>query len=200
MSSAEQLVTEAYRMLGAIDSHDTAPAPADMKLGLDRLTRMIDGWALKGLNVVTTSVVCNFSANDTLIRTTTDNFFKVAKGLNVSGAGVSSRVAKLDPAGQALWLELPTTQAGDAVTLTFTLLPLQARFMEAVAALLAKRLQLKDGELPAWAQEIAIDGWRGIQANYMPVFNPTFDIALRSTSTQVNNIIPSANDPNFNNG
>ena len=184
MSSAETVVTNAYRFLSLIDIADEAPSPADMKRGLQALNTMIDGWAGEGLNVIDQTLTGTFTSGEKTVREI-ETTAALAPGMTATATGISARIKSIDSPTQ-ITLDTAHTQSGAATSIAFTVIPFQARFEEAVAALLALRIALYAGEdnVPALVVSMAKNGWLALQANFIVVPNAQFDAMLLNTATQ----------------
>lgn len=186
MSTANEIVTDAFRLLHAIDIAEAAPDPAETTAALRTLNKMLDSWAAQNLNV-STQILSGNSELDSAVITGLSSTAKLAPTLNVSGTGIpaSTRIKTVDSLTQ-ITLDTPAIASGSAVDLTFTAIPFDPRFEEGVAALLAKRVALLIGEdnIPALVIELANEGWKALMANFIPVPKAGFDPMLTNTSAQ----------------
>lgn len=181
MSSAETVVTEAFKAINAIDINETAPSPAEAAAGLARLNRMIDSWQGQGLNTATVAMAADVTLDSPTI--TVASTRRLAPGLNVTGTGVTGRILSIDSPTQ-FTLDADATAGGSSVTLTFTALPFQPKFELGVIALLAMRLAVSADDVPPWVAQDAHDGWLALQANFIVVPSASFDLGLTNTSLQ----------------
>ena len=183
MSTAQEIVIDAFELLSAIDINDPQPSPAEMTRALRALDQMIDGWASDDLNVISQTIagtVTSGSAEVSNLATTS----KLAVGMNVTGTGISAstRILTIDSDTQ-ITLDTNATASGSAVSLLFAVVPFQPRYEEGVAALLALRIAPRIGEdnIPAMTVQLANDGWARLQANFMRTPEIGFDVALVDT-------------------
>ncbi len=179
MSTAQEIVTDAFRLLAAIDIAEAAPSAAEMTVGLRALTQMIDAWAGNHLNVLDQTVTGTVDGSTAVITDVSDTSL-IAVGMTVTGTGVSGRIKSIDDAKSQIELDAVTTVAGESVSLACTFLPLQSRHEQGVAALLALRLAPLIGQssVPAYVQKLADDGWHALQAQFQRVPQMEFDEEL----------------------
>lgn len=182
--TAEEIVTAAFRLIGALDIAEERPSAAEMTNGLRVLGRMIDSWQASSLNIVTRSLTANFSSGSTTV-TDLSSTAQLAPGLNVSGTGIAdgTRVASIDSTTQ-ITLDTATTVQGSGTTLTFTALPFESKYEKGVIALLAMDLapQLGIYNIPLTVQNMASDGWANLTANFMQTGTIIYDKDLLYTS------------------
>lgn len=182
MSSAQEIVTDAVGLLGVLDINEAAPSSVEMSKGLRALTQMIDAWAAQGLNVENQTVTGTVDGTTAVITDVSDTT-KLAKGMNVTGTGVSGRILEIDDEQSTITMSANTTIAGSEVSLAFTAMPFQSKFEQGVAALLALRLApLYEAPIPEYVAVMARDGWSALQANFARPGAMSFDPALTHTS------------------
>jgi hypothetical protein len=192
MSTAQEIVIDAYGMLGAIDITETAPSPVEMTKCLRVLDQIIAGWARDGLAVADQTRTCTLNGTTGLITNPIDpltglvDTIKLAPGMNASGTGISGRILTVNEAGHQIQMNQVTTIAGTAVPVAFTILPLEAKFERGVAALLALQIAPLIGEdnIPPMVVREAQNGWAALQANFMRIPLIGYDPALVLTSIQ----------------
>jgi len=190
MSTAQEIVVDAFGLLTIIDINETGPSPVEMTKGLRALTQMIDAWGSQGLNVADQTVTGTVDGSTAVITGVSDTS-KLAVGMNVTGTGVTGRIKSIDDLKKQITMEANTTIAGSSVSLLCAALPFQSKFEQGVAALLALRIALLVGEdkIPAYAAKMAQDGWHALCGNFMRAAPVTFDPALLQTSTRRTSVI-----------
>jgi hypothetical protein len=206
MSTAAEIVTDAFGLLGAIDIIDDGVSDAEMSKALRALNQMIDGWATEGLSTQDQTRTCTLDGTTSLLTSVTDellaslssnpadiaNLLKLAPSLNVSGTGIpaNTRILSIDDRRREIMLDTVTTIAG-TTTVTFVALPFAAKFEQGVAALLAMRMAPLVGvdSIPPMTTRMAQAGWMALQANFMRIPPVIFDEALSQTSSRRANVI-----------
>lgn len=178
MSTTEEIVIAAFRAVNAIDINEATCSPAEMTEGIRRLNAMVGGWGAQGMATVGhsfTGTTTNGSAEITELESTS----RLAPGLNISGTGIpaSTRILSIDSPTQ-ITLDAEATADGSDVTLTVTPIPFEAKFEDAVIALLAMRLAVAPEDIPPWVVEAADMGWKALQANFMHVPTAQLDNGL----------------------
>lgn len=194
MSTANEIVTDAFRNLTLIDINETAPSPAEMTAGLRKLSQMIDAWVGVGLSIADvtgqTATIVSGSAQLSNIASTA----KMARGMNIAGTGIppGARILTVDEATKVT-LDSTSTASGTAVALTITALPFEQKHERGVAALLAIDIAAMMGEdsIPAAVVAAAKSGWTALQAQFMPVPTATFDAMLTRTTSQTRQFLSS---------
>jgi hypothetical protein len=194
MSTAQEIVTDAFGLLVSIDIVETAPSPTEMTKGLRVLSQMIDSWATEGLSIADQTRTCVLDGTTGVLTGMVDpltslvDVLKLAPGMNANGTGipVGARILGIDDASKRVQLDMATMIAGSSVAVTFTALPFAAKFERGVAALLAMQLAPLVGEdnVPPMTARIAQSGWTALQANFMRIPPVGFDPALVLTSIQ----------------
>ena len=187
MSTSQDIVTRAYRRLGALDINST-PSAAMTSHGLAALNAMIDSWRSQGLaiNVTRTGSTTSGGAIITTI-TSPATTVGLYVGMAVSGTGIASgiEILTVDTTTQ-ITLTLAATATG-TVALTFNALPLPSEFEDAITALLAVRLSPDVGVEPsAILMRDANSGWEALSAAYVNVPEASFDDMLASLSSNRN--------------
>lgn len=184
MSSAQALVTRAYRRLGAIDINEQ-PSAAEMTHGLDVMSEMVNGWQSEGISTQTFTRAGDLVDGEKTVKgldTTEDSdpSFPIQRGLNVSGTGVSANTVVADVLNATSFVMDSEAIADGADTeLTFAFLPMPAALEGALVALLAVRLSEDTGKpVTAKLQMDADRGWNNILASYLPDRRPAMDPAL----------------------
>lgn len=184
-STAEEIVTDAFGLLTAIDINEVTVSPPEMTKGLRALTRMLDSWAGEGLNVSTQILTGTTTIGSATITGFTSTA-KLAPGLNINGTGIplAARIKTIDSDTQ-ITLDSNATASG-TVTLTFAALPFEAKFEEAICAQLALRLAPLVGEekIPDMTVVMAGAGWSSLCANFRRVPKAQFDPMLVNTFQQ----------------
>lgn len=186
MATAQELVTYAYRLIGALDISETAPDPSMAAVGITALQNMIEGWAASSsLNVLDQTITGTTTDDDPTI-TDLASTAKLAVGMNVSGTGVpnsGARILTIDSLTKVT-LDVDCTASG-SVSLTFVTLPFEAKYERGIEALLALELAPLIGEdnIPPIVQKMAADGWAALMANFAPVPDAVFDEGILSTTT-----------------
>jgi len=190
MSTAQQLVTDAFGMLNLIDINEAAPSPVEMAKGTRALSQMIEAWKGNGWSIKDTTRTCVVDGSTPVITSPTDpvsgvvDVMELAVGMNVSGTGVTGRIKAIDDSRRTFTMDTATTIAGSPL-LTFTVLPFEAKFEEGISALLALRLQLMTGgQPPAYVVKMASDCLHNLAGQYLRVPHVSFDPQLLGTSTQ----------------
>lgn len=180
MATAEQLVVRAYRLLGAIDIMEDAPSSREMTIGLETMQHMIDAWSANSLNIADRTITGTTTADSTVV-TSVSRVDQLAPGLNISGTGVSARIASIDTASQ-ITLDTAATASG-TVSLACTALPFEAKYEKSVAALLAIDLAPMLRIIPSkQLTDMAKDGWSNLTANFMVTPFVVFDKDIMFTS------------------
>jgi hypothetical protein len=181
MSTAEDIVTDAFRLLGALDILDAEPSPAEMTAGLRVLSRMVDSWAADGLNIVTRTLTGNTTTGSAAV-TDLSSTSQLAIGLNVSGTGIpSARIQSIDSTTQ-ITLDANVTSGGSP-SITFTAIPFEAKYEKGVTALLAMDLAPMMGiTAPKRVVDMSKDGWASLTANFIRTPDVIFDRDLLFTS------------------
>ncbi len=183
MSTAQELVTDAYGMLGVLDLNELAPSATEMTKGLRVLSQMIASWQADGLTLADVSVTGTVDGSTAVITSISDTS-RLAPGMNVTGTGVSGRIFSIDDINRTITMDAVTTIAGSNRTLACVAMPFEAKFENGVAALLAMELAPMAGEdnIPAQVQRMAQNGWSALQANYFRPGRVSFDPMLTQTS------------------
>jgi hypothetical protein len=197
MSTAQEIVNDAFGLLTAIDINETGPSPTEMTKALRALDQMISDWGGKGLSVVNQTRTCVVDGTTGLLTGILDPLtglpetMRLAPGMNVSGTGVTGRVRSIDDIKHQVQLDTLTTIQGSATAVTFAALPFESRFEQGVGALLALRLAplIGDQNVSAYVQRLAMDGWHALQGNFMRAPPVTFDPMLLQTSTRRTSVI-----------
>lgn len=183
MATAQEIVTRAYRRLGAIDLHEQ-PSDAEMSNGLSALSEMINGWEADGIPTATQTLTGTTTVDSPTIADL-DATNLLAPGHNVSGAGIPSgaRVRRIvSPTSVEMTMD---ATASASVSITFTLAPLDDRFQRAVVAMLAVYMASDAGlpEAPSRVQRDAEEGWSAILAHYLQTPITTYDEGLRTSQS-----------------
>lgn len=187
MATAEQTVLRAYLELGAIDIDTTTATlrSALMSHGLDMLSRMINSWVADGVdvNIATAAITCT-TAQYSKILTDMASTTAVAPGMQISGTGIpASTLVESIVTTTSLQMTNEATADG-TVSLTFTQIPFDERFEDAVIALLAVRLSPSTRVPVSEAlARFADNGWNQIQAAFVRAPVAQFDDALTSLSS-----------------
>lgn len=192
MSTAQEIVIDAFGLLSAIDINEAAPSPVEMTKSLRVLDQMIAGWAREGLATTDVTRTCVVDGTTGMLTGVTDpltsstDVLKLAPGMNASGTGVTGRILSIDDLAKKVQLDAVTTVAGTAVSVAFTLLPLHPKFERGVAALLALEIAPMIGQdnIPPMTVRMAQSGWLALQANFMRIPPVGFDPALFQTSAR----------------
>lgn len=184
MATSQQTVTRAYRDLGALDINSEASA-AMMNHGLDMLSRMIAGWASSGVNVrlANASKTGDTETNSNIISNMSSTTGVIA-GMEVSGTGIQDGTTVIWVRETEVKISTLATADGTTVALTFSSLPIDAKYEDGVIAMLAVRLAPSTG-LPVTTElkEIADNGWMALQAAYITAPMAQFDDALVGLSS-----------------
>lgn len=181
MATAQQLVTRAFRRLGAIDIAEE-PSDTEMTHGLAVFSEVLNGWASLGIPTEDQTIVADVTDDDDVIDGLQDpyNTDRLGIGLNVAGTGIPASATVKDVLSRtAFKLSADPTATGSDITLTIAFLPMPVRYEGAAVALLAVRLS-EDLGLPVSAklQKDAEDGWHAILSGYLPDRLTEFDPAL----------------------
>lgn len=181
MTTAQSIITSAFRALSAIDINEQ-PSPNEMQVGLDTLSAMIAAWATKSLTV-TDQVMTGTTANGSDEVTDVEDTTLLAVGMNVTGSGIptGARVKSIDDRLSKITLTAAATASGTDVSLTFELLPLETKHEKGVTALLALDLAPQVGvdNIPTIVLDNARQGWNGIRAQFFRVPGSTFDLPTK---------------------
>jgi hypothetical protein len=95
MATAQDIVTEAFKAINAIDINEASASPAEMSGGLGRLNRLIASWAGQGLAVADQSMTGDLASGGAKV--TVASTANLAPGLNVSGASLSPPPSTIHP-------------------------------------------------------------------------------------------------------
>lgn len=203
MSTAAELVVDAFGLLNAIDIVEAAPSPAEITKGLRAFSQMVDSWATEGLAIADQTRTCDIDGTTAVIPSPTDpltsvvDVLRLAPGMNVNGTGVvyGSRILSIDSKSQAITLDQATESQASSVSVTFKALPFEAKFERGVAALLALQIAPLIGmdNIPPMVVRMAQSGWTALQANFMRIPPVGFDPGLALTSMRQNNVLISQN-------
>jgi hypothetical protein len=190
MSTVQQIVTDAFGMLNLIDINDTAPSPVEMSKGERALEQMIEAWKGNGWSIADVTRRCTVDGSTATVTSPTDpvtglvDVQELAVGMNVSGTGVTGRIKSIDELRKTFTLTALTTIAGSP-TISFAVLPFEAKLEEGISALLALRIALMAGsEVPPYVQKLASDCMHVLAAQYFRVPLIGFDPMLLTTQTQ----------------
>ena len=182
MSTAQTIVTRAYRRLQAIDINGQ-PSDAEMTNGLLALVEMLNSWqqnCILAETLILTGTTVSGDATITALATTEN----LSLALKVTGTGIpSGTTVKEILSDTTLELTAEATASG-TVSLTFALMPIHEMHDKAVIALLAVYMAGDAGmpDAPPRVVTDAEDGWAGILAKYLQTPTPEYDAGLVNTS------------------
>lgn len=185
MATAQEIVTRAYRRLQAIDLNEQ-PTEAEMTNGLAALSEMVNSWASNGIPTETQTLTGTFTSGQAKVTdlATTAN---LAPGFNISGVGIASG-ARIKSICSATSIEMTenATADGAAVSLTFSLTPIDDRLQKAVVAMLAVYMAGDSGmpDAPPRVVMDAEDGWYAVLAYYLQTGKPEYDRAYIDTTVR----------------
>lgn len=184
MASARYIITQALRRIRVVGIIDT-PAAEEMAHSLNALNDLLAAYEADGLTtarVVIRGNVTNGSTTVTDLDNATNLFTTddLVAGMEVFGAGVAGQVRSITSKGE-IELTEAATASGTGVDLTFSAIPMDDSFTEAVTSILAVRLAEDYGA--SIGPILARDAKRGqaqIDGAFFKVPKSTFDAALTS--------------------
>jgi hypothetical protein len=177
-TTARKIITRACRALGATDINEE-PSPNETEEGLDTLNAMFEGWAARNLLVTDQTATGTTSSGSTEV--TDIETAALARGMNVSGTGIAAgtRIESIDDRHGTITLSAAATASG-TVSLTFAVLPFQARHEQGLVALLAMHLAPQVGidAIPGMVARNAHNGMSAIHGQYMRRTRSAFDVPI----------------------
>lgn len=184
MATTSDLVTRAYRRLGAINITEE-PSAAFMTHGTTCLSELMNAWSIPLPELATRTLTATVTSGDTtLVFESTEH---LADGLNVSGTGIPSGAYITEVTNDTdVEISANATASGEDVAIAITPIPFPAKHEGGIVALLAKRLAM-DLRMPISPdlEEAASMGWTLLLADYMPDKKTEFDAALSRGATGV---------------